>query len=247
LTADGGSGFWFDHRAQAVGACLEALRIPVLWEVGAGTGAMAHRLTDFVAEVVTVEPLAEGARSSASLGLPAFCGTLEDLHLPTGSLAAVGVFDVLEHLDSPGSLLTEIDRVLQPGGHLFVTVPALPWLWGDEDDAASHKRRYTKSTLRAELSAAHFTALRTTYLFASLVPPAAVLRAAPYRLGRRSSKEAVLNRMKSQLDTDPRIDHLARAVLQTESKVARHLALPFGLSLMGVFRKRGSDDAGGPT
>ena len=57
---DGGSGFWFDHRAAAVRRHIKCLGISSMWEVGSGTGAMAHRLRDTLTEVTTVEPLVAG-------------------------------------------------------------------------------------------------------------------------------------------------------------------------------------------
>ena len=235
---DGGSGFWFDHRAEAVRRHIKCLGISSMWEVGSGTGAMAQRLRDTLTEVTTVEPLAAGARASAALGMTSFCGTLQDLRLPDGSLESIGVFDMLEHLEHPAPLVDEMRRVLRPAGVVIATVPAFPALWGDQDDAAGHHRRYTRATLVAEFAAGGFAPLRREYLYASLVPPAGVLRALPYRLGRRSPREVVLHSLGNQLTTRPTIDRFARAVLATERAVAKVVPLPFGLTLLGVFRKQ---------
>lgn len=237
LGGEAASGYWFDHRAAAVRRHLEQLGVSSLWEVGAGTGTMAHRLRDSITEVVVVEPLPAGARAAAALGLPALCGTLADLRLPDRSLDAVGAFDVLEHLDDPGTLTGEMFRVLRPGGIVIVTVPALPALWGDEDDAAGHRRRYRRATLGAGFTGRGFRRVRTEYLYASLVPPAAALRALPYRLGRRTPPGAVLRRQRAQLAVPPAVDRMVRAVLAAEAAAARIVPLPFGLSLLGVFAK----------
>lgn len=238
LGLGGGSGFWFDHRAAAVETIVRRLGISSMWEVGAGTGAMAHRLRNEVVEVIAVEPLVDGARACAALGLTSLCGTLQDLRIPAGSLESIGVFDVLEHLERPGLLIDEIHRVLRPGGIVIATVPAFQALWGDEDDVAGHYRRYTRSSLEADLASGGFNAIKTEYLYASLVAPAGLLRALPYRLGRRSSREAVLRSLRDQLKTRPTTDRMARAVLAAESAVARRVPLPFGLTVLGVFCKR---------
>jgi SAM-dependent methyltransferase len=236
LGLEGGAGYWFDHRAACVARVLARLRVANMWEVGSGTGAMASRLIPPLTEVVTVEPLAEGARAAARLGLPALCGTLQDLQLPDQSIECIGAFDVIEHIPDAADFLNEIHRVLRPGGVAVVTVPAFSMLWGDEDDAAGHQRRYTKTSLIAQFQASGFTPLHTEYLYASLVPPAALARALPYRLGRRRSEAQVLASLRSQLDVPPSIDLIARKVLATETAIARHLALPFGLSVQGAFR-----------
>jgi len=109
-------------------------------------------------------------------------------------------------------------------------------LWGDEDDVAGHQRRYTKRILTTQFASSGFTPLHTEYLYASLVAPAALARALPYRLGRRRSEAEVLASLRSQLAVPPRIDRIARTILTAEALIARCFPLPFGLSLLGVFR-----------
>lgn len=62
LGLEGGTGYWFDHRAQAVAAALaQTTSSRSIWDIGAGTGSMAGRLARAGYEVVAVEPLAHGA------------------------------------------------------------------------------------------------------------------------------------------------------------------------------------------
>jgi len=237
LIVDGGQGFWLDARANAVGALCRQAQLSALWDVGAGSGAMAKRLVAHGVEVVSIEPLPEGAREIAEMGAAVFCGTLEDLELPSASLPAIGLFDVLEHLNDPRPLLLETARVLVGGGWLFVTVPAYKWLWSAEDEALGHYRRYTSGGIRTTLESAGFTVLTSRYLFASLVPVAALLRALPYRLGlQRAKPEAVLARNASRLQPGAAVNRVAAAVLSAESQVARRVHLPLGLSVIAVAR-----------
>ena len=232
LGLEGGVGYWFDHRARAVAHVLRDFGVSTMWEVGSGTGAMAKRLTPPLREVVTVEPMVNGARAAAALGLEALCGTLQELDLPSDSIECLGAFDVIEHIPEVFDFLNEVRRVLQPGGIAVITVPAFSFLWGEEDDVAGHQRRYTKKTLQQQLASCGFTTVRTEYLYASLVAPAALARALPYKLGRRRTKAQVLSAMQSQLRVSPRIDRLARSVLSLEMALARRVQLPAGLSLL---------------
>lgn len=235
----GSSGnYWFDHRADAVADALEDLGCRSLWEVGAGSGAMSHRLEARGMSVVAVEPLLDGARQIADGATgPTFCGLLHELALPDGSLPAVGMFDVLEHLDDPEAVLAEVRRILLPGGLLVLTVPALQWLWSDEDDVAGHQLRYTRRTLRAQLRGAGFAELRASYLYASLVAPAAAIRALPYRLGRRRTGDEALGALEAQLDPAPRVDRAIRAVLRGEAWLGERVQLPVGTSILGIYRR----------
>jgi len=69
---------------------------------------------------------------------------------------AVGLFDVMEHLEEERPVLEAAHRVLRPGGILLVTVPANESLWSYFDVLACHKRRYGKAQLRERLVGAGF-------------------------------------------------------------------------------------------
>jgi SAM-dependent methyltransferase len=240
LGLDGGSGYWFDHRAAAVVEALTtATDARAIWDVGAGTGAMSLRLASSGFEVVSVEPLIEGATAIKQLGGEAvFCGSLDALRLPNDCLRLVGLFDVIEHLGEPSDLLNEVHRVLEPGGMVVVTVPALQALWSTEDEVAGHHRRYTRKSLDTSMESCGFRTLRSEYLFASLVFPALALRAIPYRLGRRRAAETVHRATAKQLAPSARVDTAARRILRVEGAMSRRVRLPAGLSVVGLYEAR---------
>ncbi len=240
LSGEDGSSFWLDARADAVGRLGAAAAVSTLWDVGAGSGAMAKRLGSHGIEVISVEPLPEGAIESGHLGHEVFCATLEDLELPHDSLPAVGLFDVVEHLEDPALLLAEVSRVLIPGGKLLVTVPAYQWLWSAEDEALGHFRRYSTRSISGTLRAGGFSVLSSQYLFASLVPPAAVLRTLPYRLGRKRDAEQVLSCLGSRLEPGVVGDHVIRWALATEAAISRRVPMPFGLSVLALAQLDGA-------
>ena len=138
------------------------------------------------------------------------------------------MFDVLEHLEHPEDLLHEAHRVLEPDGVLVVTVPALKWLWGDEDDVTGHFQRFRKASLDEMVCAAAFSPLASQYLFASLVPAAALLRALLHRLGRRKPEVDVLANMKRQLNMPAPVDQGMRWLMRAERAFSRTIPLPAG-------------------
>jgi SAM-dependent methyltransferase len=240
LGLDGGSSYWFDHRAhEVVDSLRQTTGVRSIWDIGAGTGSMAKRLADAGYDVVAVEPLPDGARAIARLGGNAvFCGSLEQLQLPDASLGAIGLFDVIEHIGDPDPLIREARRVLEPGGVVAITVPALQSLWSDEDEAAGHHRRYRRDVLDGFMSGHGFERATSRYIFACLVLPAAVLRAIPYRLGRRRTADEVIAHDESQLAPSASVDRIMRSVLQLERTAATRVRLPVGLSLIGIYRRR---------
>lgn len=90
--------------------------------------------------------------------LDVFTGTLEQAAFPDNHFEAVTMWDVLEHLHDPAASLSEIHRILKPGGVLVVRVPnAGSWdasLFGScwaGLDAPRHLYVFDQDTLQAML------------------------------------------------------------------------------------------------
>jgi 2-polyprenyl-3-methyl-5-hydroxy-6-metoxy-1,4-benzoquinol methylase len=91
-------------------------RLGRLLDVGCGQGLFLARARERgwrVAGVEILEPVAARARER---GLEVFHGTLEEARFPEGSFDAVTLREVIEHVVDPVALLSEIARVLRPGG-----------------------------------------------------------------------------------------------------------------------------------
>jgi len=76
--------------------------------------------------------------------------------LKPASVDAAGAFDVTEHIEDDLGFLRELGGILRPGGRLYVTVPAFPFLWSQEDTDTGHYRRYTLPAIEAVLRKAGF-------------------------------------------------------------------------------------------
>src|ERR1017187_8459852 len=179
------SSFWFAHRNRCI---LEAMKLfppaGTLFDVGGGNGYVARGIQDSGLEVVLVEPGLEGVRNAVKRGIREVVrATLEDAGVLAETLPAVGLFDVVEHIRDDQSFLTGINRLLVPGGRVYVTVPAYQWLCSDEDTLAGHARRYTVGALRHVLDRAGYTVEFVTYFFGFLPLPILLRRVLPYRLG----------------------------------------------------------------
>ena len=232
--------FWFRHRNKVIQRLLDWHGRPAaLWEIGSGNGFVAWSLQQQGLEVVAVEPGAEGARLAAKRGVKhSVAALLEQLRLPVSSLPALGFFDVLEHLHETAPFLRECHRVLKPGGLVVVTVPAHPFLWSQADLDAGHYRRYTRRTLDDVMRAAGFKPLRSAYMMMSLWVPLFLLRALPYRMGRRKPKEENLKAALMHLaPTQGLATAFLSAVLAVEFFISRWLPLTWGTSVVAVYLK----------
>jgi SAM-dependent methyltransferase len=130
-------------------------------DAGAGQGTMSMRLerlgfevtsTDLSAAAVDVlrERLAGEVRQASVTELPFADGIFDG--------AVLG--EVLEHVEQDGKALTEVARVLRPGGVLALSVPANPKLFGPSDEWAGHVRRYTRAALLEASAGAGLTVHR---------------------------------------------------------------------------------------
>jgi 2-polyprenyl-3-methyl-5-hydroxy-6-metoxy-1,4-benzoquinol methylase len=128
-------------------------------DVGAGNGA-------FMLQALTRAPQleiygAEYSQAAIDLAHPGIRNRLArcDLQgaqpLPWGGgFRFISCMEVLEHLPDDALALEHISKALSPGGRLFVSVPAWQSLWGPQDVAAGHVRRYEPDLLRERLAAA---------------------------------------------------------------------------------------------
>jgi SAM-dependent methyltransferase len=158
-----------DYReALIMRRLLPALPGPEVLNAGAGAGTLTVKLVDAGLRVTSVDAspaLCEWTRAAlrargADGGNPVRCGDLARLDLPDAAFDAAVCAEVLEHLDDDRATLSELARVLRPGGLLLVTVPANPDRYDWTDRWAGHRRRYEAPVLEARMRAAGFAAPR---------------------------------------------------------------------------------------
>jgi len=179
--------FWFRHRNNCIIDLVQRfLPNGVFFDIGGGNGYVSKGLTQAGVKCALIEPGIEGALAAHSRGIdPVICSRLEDLDLPPASMAAAGMFDVLEHLEDERAALRHVYTLLRSGGRLFLTVPAYRFLFSADDKAAGHFRRYTISSLTRVLLGSGFRVAFASYIFAPLPPLVFVLRTVPTWAGLR--------------------------------------------------------------
>lgn len=182
-----GVSFWFRHRNTCITHLVSRrLQDGVFLDVGGGNGSTTKSLAVAGIDCWLIEPNPAGCRNAQDRGIQTiFLASLDALCFPADSVAGVGLFDVIEHIENTSELLSEAYRILVPGGMLAVTVPAIPWLWSTEDEYAGHFRRYTRKALRRDLDSIGFEVELVQYLFGPLVFPLLACRSIPSRLGLR--------------------------------------------------------------
>jgi 2-polyprenyl-3-methyl-5-hydroxy-6-metoxy-1,4-benzoquinol methylase len=227
------SGFWALQRAELIARMLQTQGVSIIWEIGAGNGNVAIPLRNLGLNVLPVEPLQTGAITLHKNGFATFCSTLEDLKLPENSIATIGAFDVLEHLENPQTFLSEVFRVLEPGGLFICSVPAYQWLFSDFDVSIGHYRRYTKKMIEGSLLSSGLEMVSTRYLFGFLVPVAFVLR----RIVPFFKKGGAKLRNSKPGGSESKLFNKLALIFKFFVLVEQKLRLPLGLSLFSMAQK----------
>jgi len=183
------TSFWFQHRNDVISHLVGNLSPDAtFFDVGGGNGCVSNALQLAGIDVVLVEPGPHGARAAMQRGISTVIqSTLEDAGFASGVLPSVGLFDVLEHIESDANFLRTIHSLLRPNGRVYITVPAYNFLWSVDDVQAGHYRRYTTRTLTERLENSGFEINYCSYLFSFLVPPIFLLRSIPSQIGFRKS------------------------------------------------------------
>lgn len=115
-------------RAKAFRRILERLaRAGVsgtVLDVGAATGIFLAAAREKGWRVAGVEPSRWAVdEARRRFGLEIFCGTLAEAGFAPESFDAVVLLDVIEHVSDPPSLMTDVNRILTPGGMVVLTTP----------------------------------------------------------------------------------------------------------------------------
>lgn len=185
------SSFWFRHRNRCIAAAVKKYAPSgFILDIGGGNGFVARGLIDAGFDAVLLEPGPEGAQNARrTRRIPdVICSSLDDAAIHDGVVPAAGMFDVIEHIEDDRAVAAQVNRILQPRGYFYLTVPAFNWLWSGADVDALHFRRYSPATMRAAL-APNFDIVYMTALFERLVPIFFLARTLPYAIGLRGRSD----------------------------------------------------------
>jgi SAM-dependent methyltransferase len=235
---------WWFAAAHANLLALYQRAVPrdgrgAILDAGCGTGGFLARLAAFYPEREIVGLDAdEGAsrRAAAKSGRPVAVGSVNALPFGDQAFAAIFSLDVLCHggVDERQAL-SEFRRCITDRGLLVLNLPAYRWMLSRHDRAVHNIRRYTRGGLVAQLRAAGFRTVLSTYWNTLLFPLMAARRKLlPAAEGATSDV---------QLYPAP-IDAACRAATRIEHALLRAgCAFPFGGSVITILAKDG--DANG--
>jgi SAM-dependent methyltransferase len=229
--------FWFVGRRRIFFHLLDReLSSPGgmrVLDVGCGAGGMLAPLGRYgeVSGIDTSPELVEFCRARGFDRVKV--GSAYDLPAAAGSLDLITLFDTIEHVPDDERALRECRRALAPGGLLFVSVPAYPFLYANNDRVAHHQRRYTAPLLRSKLAMAGFGSPRVTYFNTLLFPlilPAVLAKKVHERFVDPAERTNLSHSVPSLLN------RALAATMGSERHLLTRLDFPFGHSIIAMAR-----------
>jgi SAM-dependent methyltransferase len=231
--------FWFRGFRRFVAPLLARAvagqASPRILDCGCGTGNNLRLLREYGRPCgidLTLSGLAYASRQGERLVAQASA-----LSLPFSDDAfdLVTSFDVIYAFDDAraATALSEMCRVLRPGGSLVLNVAALPALRGNHSILGGEVQRYTRSGLRRHLEQAGFSVQRLTYTNFAILPMVAAVRFTQ-RL-RQGGHE--LSDREMSVPSAP-VNLTLAGLLTLESYALRVVNMPLGSSLLTLAIKR---------
>ena len=204
---------------------------PIVLEVGCSSGFLLRSLRQSFPHALVVGadcvrgPLEQLARELE--GVPLLEFDLVKCPLPDGSLDAVVMLNVLEHIEDDRAAMAQVYRVLKPGGLAVIEVPAGPELYDVYDKVLLHRRRYALAGLLSLAESARLRALRASHLGFFVYPAFWLVKQRAKRFLRAA--EAVQRRVVAEKIHRTRKNVLLGLLMRAELALGRWVSYPIGI------------------
>ena len=138
--------WWFrGRRAVYLGLLkhhLNGERPARVLDLGCGNGGFLEGLSAIGEHVFPSDISVESLGYCSQRGFPdGVVSSGYSLPYSDASFDLVCMFDAIEHIEDDDRAMREVARVLKPGGHVLVSVPAYQFLYANNDRVASQERR----------------------------------------------------------------------------------------------------------
>lgn len=199
-------------------------------DAGCGTGAALIYLSGF-GDVMGVDISDEALKFAKKRG-KVLKADVSALPFKDKTFDVVICLDLLYHKwVNVKQAVSEITRVLKPGGIFLVREPAFDWFKSNEDIASQTAHRFTTNEIKHLLKGS-FEILKLTYVNFFLFP-IAFLKRLPEVIGIKE-KRGVSDASR----VSPALNNLLFLIFRQESRLITDLNFPFGTSIICIAKKK---------
>lgn len=156
-------------------------------------------------------------------------GDVCNIPFAENSFGLILATDIIEHVEDDQKALSEITRVLKPGGTAIISVPAFQSLWGLQDEVSHHKRRYRLGPLKKLIGTAGLSCKECFYFNYMLF--------VPIWLTRRIIRLLKIHIQSENQVNTPMLNAILKAIFISDVFSARVINPPFGVSIICIAQK----------
>jgi SAM-dependent methyltransferase len=190
------NGVWFKQRNDLILSLIKKYPFTDdFLDIGGGNGFQAKEIkkTKIAGKVLLCEPGYDGCLFAKRREVEyVYNGIFQNFPFKDYNIGAVGLFDVVEHIENDTQFLNELFDLLPVGAKVYITVPAMKMLWAEIDPLSGHYRRYNKKEAKRLASEVKFKLVESGYYFNFYVLPMFLLRVIPFRLGIRKGWDKIV-------------------------------------------------------
>jgi len=228
--------WWYTGMRAISTALLERRLAPnrdlTILDAGCGTGSCMQWLQQF-GQVAGIDLAPEAVSFCRQRGLERLGqATICSLPFVDAGFDLVTSFDVMSACDTQAAsrAIDEFHRVLRPGGHLLLRLPAYQWLYSRHDQLVHTRHRFSRGEIARRLREHGFDLEHTSYANCLLFPLAAAKRI----------KDKLLPPKQACSDvsvTGGWMNPIFSRMLRSEAPLISRFGLPFGLTVVALARK----------
>jgi SAM-dependent methyltransferase len=227
--------WWFMVRSELFKKYLKCSdKNLAILDIGSGPGNNLRMLKDCGFknyQGFDISPISKKFCEEKKLG-EVLIGDISCSNFPDNSYDLVFATDLLEHLEEDSQALKEIERILKSGGKAIITVPCFKSLWGFNDEACHHKRRYSLPEIKSKVSAADLQILDSYYFNFFLFLPIFLFRKAAKFFDIKLKSENYVN--------TKFLNKFFKILFSFDVFLARKIKFPFGVSAFILISKKSS-------
>lgn len=211
-------------------------------DIGSGNGFQSKSLIDnnYKYKVICCEPGYIGCWNSSKRGIKyIYNGFFQDFPFENFNIRAIGLFDVIEHIEDDELFLNNLYSKIPDETLVFINVPGMKHLFSETDNFAGHFRRYNTKDIKRIIKETNFQLIDYTFFFKFYYIPMLLLRVIPYIIGIRFGFNNIRKKEKEFLRSKKNIiDSISDYFHQLNlNKISSGHRFSIGTSLFIVLKK----------